>query len=430
MAVPVPAIPPAAAVERSSSQPAHAFAGGTACDLTLIAAKYGTPLYVYDARFLINHLARVQRELASDRIRLLYSMKANAGLEIVRTMLRMGFALDVCSPGDVFIALKAGAREDQLSYTGVGLCAAQIADLLDRGIHVNLDSLSEVRRLPQAPVQIGLRIAPDVSAGFHEHCQAGRWGQKFGMYPSDAMIALEQIAPHGGVINTLHCHIGSSIDRIDPFVDALDVLLRQARRLPDVTTINLGGGINPVFTEGDRPFPLSALREAIEGRLAAFEIEEGRSVTVMFEPGELLISEAACLLTRVMVTKVWTRPKLVRTAILDASMNLMPACTLFGSRYRIEAVAAPADDASIDENPREVWTLYGNTNQTGDVLAKERPLPFSLQEDDLLLIRNAGAYAYVRSTTFNERPRPAEVWIEAESDRVVRPAETTDDLFR
>lgn len=429
MAVPLRVVTPAAKADHAVGS-RNAFSDRTSCDLALIAEKYGTPLYVYDVDFLRNHLQYVQRELASDRIRLLYSMKANAGVEVVRTMLQMGFGIDVCSPGDVAIALLAGAREDQLSYTGVGLSGKDIAALLDRGIHVNLDSLSEVRRLPAAAVAIGLRIAPNVSAGFHEHCQAGRWGQKFGMYPQDASTAQDLIAPHGGVINTLHCHIGSSIDRIDPFVDALDVLLRQARRLADVKTINLGGGIGPTFTEGDRLFPLARLREAIEGRLVAFEQEEGRALTVMFEPGELLISEAACLLTRVMVTKFWNRPARAHTAILDASMNLMPACTLFGSRYRVEMVKAGGEVESVDGTFTDPWVLYGNTNQTGDVLSKEYFAPQPLCEGDLLLIRNAGAYAYVRSTTFNERPRPAEIWIDTSGDRVVRRAETMDDLVR
>jgi diaminopimelate decarboxylase len=389
--------------------------------------SWGSPQYVIDGSALRSRIAAVRRELESPNVGLYYSIKANPSISVLRCCLAAGVGLDACSLGDVELAFTAGALPQQLSYTGVGLTEAQIAWLVAHGIHLNLDSAEEVERFVEVArgQTVGLRVIPDIEAGFHPHCRSGAWGGKFGVPIEEVSVLCEAIESADCTLTTLHTHLGSSIASSLPFVRALEILLEIALDLPTVSRVNLGGGLAARYHPDDAPFPLNELRQGAIERLARFQRVTGRRIHLVFEPGELWVSEVEYLLCRVIVTKEWVRAgETVRVAITDASMNLLPAHSLYGSYYHIYVDGKPEGSTGTVE-----YDVYGCTNQTGDRLASRRLLP-PLSPGDALVIRNAGAYAYSRSTQFNERPRPAEVWAESGSAAVSRAAETVETLTR
>jgi diaminopimelate decarboxylase len=389
-----------------------------------IVQRYGTPIYVIDGEALSERIASIQNAFDGAPVRLFYSMKANANLAVVRRCLERGLGIDACSLGDVAIARAAGAEGRVISYTGVGLRDAELRTLTEAGVHLNLDSAQEVARFAviAAGRPVGIRVAPNVDAGFHPHCRSGNWGGKFGIDPADLPALAATLASANCTLTTLHAHIGSSIATPTPFLHTLDVLLRAAATIPSVSTVNLGGGQAARYHSDDPLFPLESLRRGIVDRLARFAVESGRAMCVALEPGELVVSECEYLVSRITVTKRWSRDGGTRdVAICDASMNLLPAHALYGTYLHVYVEGERSGETAM-------YDVYGCTNQTGDRLVHERTLP-RLAPGDLMIVRNAGAYAYGRSTQFNERPRAGEVWAEHGSVSVARRPETVSELL-
>lgn len=399
--------------------------GGVA--LRELAETYGTPLYVIDAATIQDQAEQFRDFGGPPFRRLLYSIKANPNIQVIRRVLDLGFGLDACSPGDVELAVRAGASGNKISYTGVGLQPNEMRDLVHHGVWVNLDSSEEVEAwvdvCPGCPV--GLRVVPEVAAGFHPHCTSGTWGGKFGIPSESIPSAVDLLRSHRCRITTLHAHLGSSISDESPYIEALDRMIHLAVGMPDIQTLNLGGGIAARFHPDDSAFPLDQLRRSIVGRVRRYRQLTGRGISVELEPGEFLVSEAGYLLTRVLVTKHHVRAQReVSLAVVDGGMNLFPAHSLYGSYLHVYV-----DGKEVPLSSRSPTDIYGNTNQSGDRLAQARMLPL-LERGDILIVRNAGAYAYCRSTQFNERPRPGEVWVEHGQHRLIREPEGLDVLYR
>lgn len=414
---------PAPPFHRIGRREGNVLIGGVPA-LTL-AATYGTPLYVIDALELDSQIERACAALPTPRFLLYYSVKANPGLRVLRTALKRGLGLDLCSPGDLFLADKAGAPASALSWTGVGLSDERMQDLCSRGVWVNLDSESQADRWARtcrAPV--GLRVAVEIDAGFHPHCRSGRWGGKFGIAVDRVVATAAHLNDSGSPVEVLHTHLGSSIGDQRPYLSAFSTLLDLAGTMPSVRCINLGGGLGEPFHPDDAPFPLAALRDGLDAMSDAFEARTTRRLQVALEPGEFVASSAGYLITRVLDVKRWTRgAEHAIAAIVDSGANDYPANSLYDSYLHLYV------DGKLDVEPLETCTVYGITNQSGDTLARDRALP-ALERGDLLVVRSAGTYAWCRSTQFNERPRPAEVWVTDGGHELARSAETMEDLIR
>jgi diaminopimelate decarboxylase len=371
-------------------------------DVRELLERFGSPLFILDAARIDRQAARVASVFRPPRYRLYYAIKANPRVPVVRRLATHGFGCDATGIGDVEVARAAGCEPAAISVTGVGLSAAELRTLTAHGVHLNLDSIDELRLFCRAEHAgaVGLRVNPGIAAGFHPHVAAGVRRGKLGIDPDDLPEALAIARQAGVAIRTLHVHLGSLIPEPTPYLAACDLLLGLAARIPSVTTLNFGGGFSIPYDASTPEFPLVLLEVGLRRAVDDFEGTTGRRLTLAFEPGEFLLGPAGFLAATVRVTK----PS-ARVAILDASANLLPAVLLYGVTY--DAAVLPTGSRDGAETP---WTLYGRTNQGGDMLAAGLTRP--LRRGDIVLFSQVGAYAACRSSQFNQIPRPAEVMID------------------
>ncbi len=388
-----------------------------------VAARFGTPTYCYSNAVLVARYQALAEALPHARI--CYSIKANDNLAVIRTFARLGSGADIVSGGELRRALRAGIAPDRLVFSGVGKTRDEMDQALASGIGqfnvespAELDALDEVARERRTRARVALRLNPNVDAESHDKISTGRRGDKFGIGDEDASVlyaravALDGIEPIGVAV-----HIGSQLARLAPFEAAWDRLAAFVERLRaaghPVDRVDLGGGLGVRYKDETPPSTgaYGALVERIRKRLG---------VTVMVEPGRWLVAPAGVLLTRVIAMKqVGGRA----CAIVDAAMNDLMRPALYDAWHAIDPVAEPAPEDALIETD-----VAGPVCESGDVLARERPLP-RLAAGDLLALRDVGAYGSVMASNYNCRPLPAEVMIRGDALALIRPRQDHETLL-
>jgi diaminopimelate decarboxylase len=392
--------------------------------LWTIAETVGTPVYVYSSATLRRHARAMQAPFKSIKHLLCYSVKASSNLSILGLLREEGLGFDIVSGGELFRALKAGADPKTIVFSGVGKTANEIDEALKAGILLfNAESEEELQiinavagqRRRKAPVS--LRINPDVNPKTHKYIATGLKDSKFGIPRSRARDAYRLAAslPNLDVIG-LDCHIGSQLTDVAPLVEAIGRLRVLIDELASdgisLRYLDLGGGLGITYQD-ETPPPPKAYGDAIRKALT------GLDVTLLLEPGRVIVGNAAVLLTRVVLTKDADSKRFVVT---DAAMNDLIRPTLYEAHHEIEPVAKP-------RRKKEVVDVVGPICESGDFFAKDRLLP-ELVHDDLAIIRSVGAYGYSMASNYNSRPRAAEVLVEGDRFRVIRERETYKDLIR
>lgn len=389
-----------------------------------IAARHGTPTYVYSRATLERHWRAFDSALAGRPHLICYAVKANSSLAILNLFARLGSGFDIVSGGELERVLKAGGEAGRIVFSGVGKTAAEMQRALEVGIRCfNVESEPELERLNDVAGALGqrasvsLRVNPDVDAGTHPYISTGLKENKFGIdiAIADAVYARAAELPHIDIVG-VDCHIGSQLTQVTPFVDALTRVLalvdRLAARGIAIRHLDLGGGLGIRYRDEEPPEP----REYLAPILTA--IGE-RDVEIMLEPGRTIVGNAGVLLTRVEYLKHTAHKDF---AIIDAAMNDLLRPSLYGAWQAIISVQ-PRHDM-----PPRVYDLVGPVCETGDFLGKEREL--ALAPGDLLAVRSAGAYGFSMSSNYNSRARAAEVMVDGDQMHVVRERETLDDLWR
>lgn len=389
-----------------------------------IAARFGTPTYVYSRATLERHWRAFDTALAGRPHLVCYAVKANSNLAILNLFARLGSGFDIVSGGELERVLKAGGDPGKVVFSGVGKSAAEMRRALEAGIRCfNVESEPELERLNEVAGGLGvrapvsLRVNPDVDAGTHPYISTGLKENKFGIdiASADEVYARAAGLPHLEVVG-VDCHIGSQLTQVTPFVDALARVLALLDRLAGrgiaVRHLDLGGGLGIRYRDEQPPEP----RDYLAPILAA--IGE-RDVEIMLEPGRAIVGNAGILLTRVEYLKHTGHKDF---AIVDAAMNDLLRPALYGAWQAIVPVRPRTDRA-----PR-AYDLVGPVCETGDFLGKDREL--ALAPGDLLAVRSAGAYGFSMSSNYNSRPRAAEVMVDGDQAHTVRRRETLDDLWR
>ena len=408
-----------------------------------LAAQYGTPLYVYSQAALISQLKDVQTAFAEAKPVICYSVKANGNLSLCRLMGQNGSGFDVTSQGEFQRALKAGPVGAKIVFAGVGKSDTEIEFALTNGVFLfDVESEQELHAIGAVAQRLGvkanvaLRVNPDLPPKTHVKTDTSVKGVKFGLDIETIIDVAHGVVGHPGLaVVGLHMHLGSPILKAEPYRQGCEkgVALIRAFRAQghDIKYLNMGGGFGISYRK-DEAKPASAFAEVI---LPAVR-ETG--CQLILEPGRFIVGNAAILLSRVVFTKATGGKSYI---IQDAAMNDLIRPTLYGSFHRVWPVHPAADvpvtpDVNGDPDDPDPFRampncfkqdVVGPVCESGDYLAKDRPLP-AMKRGDLLAIFSAGAYGMSMASNYNSRVRAAEVLVTGRTHRLIRRRETFADL--
>jgi diaminopimelate decarboxylase len=393
-----------------------------------MAKKYDTPLYVISEKRIRDNYTRIQNALIKNykHLRIYYAAKANTNVAVLKILQSEGAYLDTVSPGEVFIGLSSGFTPNRILFTGTSVRNDELKMLVDANVTINIDSQSELERLLKiaVPSIISIRVNPEIGAGHHSHCVTAGPESKFGLWEEDAIKAYA-IAKKARVERFgIHMHIGSGIINVEPYVLAVEKLLKIAKRVHEeigveFEFVDIGGGFGVPYNSSDDELDLAEFSTKVISPFKNQVKEYGLGKPFLcIEPGRYLVSDAATLLTTVNTIKVTPSRKYVG---VDAGFNTLVRPTMYGSYHQIMI------DKKLEHADKETYDVVGPICESGDILAKERALP-TIKEGDLLAILNAGAYGFSMSSQYNSRPRAAEVMVRQGKVLVVREREQLADL--
>ena len=390
-------------------------------DLLSIAHTYGSPVYVYDANKISAQYERLTKAFAAvPSLRINYAMKALSNVSVLKLMRKLGAGLDTVSIQEVKLGLHAGFAPEQIIFTPNGVSMEEIEEAASLGIQLNIDNLSILEQFgskhPQVPVCI--RINPHVMAGGNSKISVGHIDSKFGISIHQIPHILRIVENTKMHINGIHMHTGSDILDIDVFLYAAEILFDAAKHFRELKFIDFGSGFKVPYKEGDIQTDIEELGEKLSQRFLEFCKLYGRDLTLAFEPGKFLVSEAGFFLVKVNVVKQTTSTVF---AGIDSGFNHLIRPMFYGATHFIENISNP-------EGKKRFYSVVGYICET-DTFASNRQIA-EISEGDILCFRNAGAYCYTMASNYNSRPRPAEVlWIDGQA-KLIRKAETLEDLLR
>ena len=395
--------------------------------LAKIAAEVGTPVYVYSRTELERAYQAFDAALDGIPHRVCYAVKANSTLGVLAVLVKLGAGADIVSYGELHRWQKAGGDPGKVVFSGVGKTREEMTLALTAGIYAfNVESeeelyvLDEVARSLGQRARVSLRVNPDVDAGTHPYISTGLKQNKFGVSMDEARALARAAAKLPGIeIIGVDCHIGSQLIKTAPFSDAIARLVALIKALREdgvhLTHIDIGGGLGIDYGKGDTvPSPAEygvAVREAL-APLAAL------GVTLVTEPGRVIVGAAGALVTRVVYRK---RNEEKHFTIVDAAMNDLMRPALYGSFHPMKPVVDPGRVDIITD-------VVGPICETGDFFARDRNLP-ELAAGELLWIGAAGAYGAAMASNYNTRPRVPEVLVHGDRYVVIKPRETYEQLL-
>jgi diaminopimelate decarboxylase len=401
-----------------------------------LASRFGTPLYVYDASVIRAQIENVREAFAGLPFRPFYAMKANSNLSILRLVHEHGFGCDAVSPGEIFLALRAGFTPDEIWFTCSNVSDEDLLAIPDPRIVVNVNSMSEIDRcLALAlPNPIALRINPDVGAGHHADVITAGESVKFGIDLAEVETARMLVEDSGRSVVGLHAHIGSGVDTPGPLLDSASRLLQLATGFEHLRWINFGGGMSIPYRPGEREFPIAEYGAELT-RLAA-PFLRARNLTAILEPGRYIAAPSGTLLARVTTKRISAGVEWVG---VDTGFNHLVRPSKYDAYHHI-LNATRGSEASLrtswdDSRPREEVVVAGNLCESGDVFTREKGRVATRRLDpvnvgDLLAFCDAGAYGFSMASHYNARLLPAEVMVDGGDARVIRQRQDVEELTR
>jgi len=397
-----------------------------------LATEYGTPLYIYSKAQLLHQLGQIQTAFAAADPVICYSVKANSNLTVLKAMHAAGSSFDVVSGGELFRVKQAGADTTRVVFAGVGKTDDEIRFALECDIlkfdvesEAELDAIAAVARSMGRTGRVALRLNPDIDAKTHEKTTTGRRGNKFGMDIERAnQLADKVLASEHLTLSGIHMHLGSPILTTDPYEQAarkaVEIVQAYRSQGHEISWINLGGGFGISYRHNEG-LPASEYARVIVPHIQA----AGCRLTL--EPGRFIAGNSGVLISRVVFTK---REGGKLFVIQDGGMNDLVRPAMYDSFHRVWPTAPSVDmpdDAESHPDGCEITDVVGPICESCDYLARDRPLP-PMQRGDLLCTFSAGAYGSVMSSTYNSRPRAAELLIDGSSITVARRRESYEDL--
>ena len=389
-----------------------------------LAARLGTPLYIYSARTLRRHYRVLSEAFEGTDSLICFAMKALSNLSILKLFSDLGAGFDIVSVGELMRCLRVGADPGKIVFSGVGKTDEEIeAALKAKTLLINVESRPELHRVSavaqriklQAPVS--LRVNPDLDPGTHPHISTGHRDSKFGIPLSQVN---EYYAEARGLKNLelagLSTHIGSQITETAPFAEAGEKVAKIVAGLREqgiaLKYLDLGGGLGiPYQEEPPSPAQYSA---ALLGPLRNIGLK------IIIEPGRVLVGNAGILVTKVLYVK---ETDVKRFIVVDGAMNDLIRPVLYEAYHEIVPIVRR------EGGVRQTADVVGPVCESGDFFARERDLP-AVDSGDLIAVMSAGAYGFVMASNYNSRPRAAEVLVNGAEVHVIRERDSFEDIIR
>lgn len=390
-------------------------------DLLKIARDFESPVYVYDAEKILSQYDRLTSAFKNVKdLKINYAVKALSNISILKLLKTRGAGLDTVSIQEVQLGLKAGFDPSEILYTPNGVSLEEIEEVAELGVQINIDNLSILEQFgtkhPKVPVCI--RINPHILAGGNSKISVGHVDSKFGVSIHQIPHLLRIVENTGMNINGIHMHTGSDILDIEVFLRASEILFDAAKHFKNLEFIDFGSGFKVPYTAGDIETDIEELGEKLTKRFKDFCEDYGRELTLVFEPGKFLVSEAGKFLARVNVIKQTTSTVF---AGVDSGFNHLIRPMFYGSHHDIHNITNP-------EGKQRFYSVVGYICET-DTFAQNRRIA-EITEGDILAFSNAGAYSFSMASNYNSRYRPAEVlWYNGQA-HLIRERETFEDLLK
>jgi diaminopimelate decarboxylase len=386
-----------------------------------IATEYGSPIYVYNADTIINQYQRLTNAFKDvPNLKLNYAVKALSNISVLKLFKTLESGLDTVSLQEVLLGLKAGFDPSAIIYTPNGVSLEEIEEVAALGVQINIDNLAILEQFgskhPHIPVCI--RINPHVMAGGNTNISVGHIDSKFGISIHQIPHLLRIVDNTGMRINGIHMHTGSDILDIDVFLYASEILFETAAHFKDLEFMDFGSGFKVPYKDGDIETDIEELGQKLSLRFNSFCKDYGKDLTLAFEPGKFLVSEAGVFLTKVNSVKQTTSTVFAQ---VDSGFNHLIRPMLYGSQHEILNVSNPT-------GKERFYSVVGYICET-DTFANNRRIA-EIREGDVLCFKNAGAYCFSMASNYNSRYRPAEVLIYKGEPHLIRKRESFEDLVQ
>jgi diaminopimelate decarboxylase len=383
-----------------------------------IAQQFNTPLYVYNVQKITEQYKKLVDAFKTEKVKFFYASKALTNIHILNHIKSIGCNIDCSSINEVKLALHVGFTPNQILYTSNGIHFSEIEEAKNFGVHINIDSLSNLEKFGKAfggNYPVGLRLRPNIMAGGNIKISTGHDKSKFGI-PVDQLSEIVAVVNKFQInITNLHIHTGSEVKDVEVWINGLEVLFDIVSYFPNLKSIDLGGGFKVPYKSNEKGTDIELLAIKV---LEAFEKNTlTKHLEIWFEPGKFLVSEAGYFLTKVNVLK---NTKTACFAGVDTGFNHLIRPMFYDAYHFIHNISHP--NKSLKK-----YAVVGNICET-DTFAWDREIA-EIEEGDILCFNNAGAYGFEMSSNFNSRYKPAEVLVDGDVVKLIRRRDVFEDLL-
>lgn len=388
--------------------------------LNAAAQTFGTPLYVYHAEKIEQQYQNLLSHFASTQTSFFYASKALTNIHVLKVVKEMGCNIDCSSINEVKLALHVGFLPSTILYTSNSVDFDEIVTAIELGIHVNIDSLSNLEKFGNkygSTKAIGVRIRPDVLAGGNLKISTGHDKSKFGI-PVAQLEALKAIQEKYKInVRTLHIHTGSEIKDVAVFIKSATVFDTLLPHFPTVEVLDFGGGFKVPYQPDEEGTDIALLGTEVNKAMLHLSEKFGRNLIAWFEPGKYIVSEAGFFIAKVNVLKASGE---ITFAGLNTGLNHLIRPMFYDAYHHIDNLSSP-------EKTQQHYAVVGNICET-DTFAWDRAIP-EIVEGDLLVFYNAGAYGYEMASNYNARFKPAQVLYQNGIAKLISRADQFEDLL-
>ena len=383
--------------------------------------KYDSPLYIYETNKMKSQYERITKAFDKTKVKINYACKALTNINVLKYFNELGAGLDAVSIQEVLLGLKAGFNPRDIIYTPNCVSLEEIEEAVEAGVRINIDNISILEQFGMkhgGDVPVCIRINPHIMGGGNRKISTGHIDSKFGISIYQMAHVHRIVETNNMKIEGIHMHTGSDIMDIDVFLRGAEINLETAMSFPDLEYIDFGSGFKVAYKKDDIETDIEELGETLSNKFKEFCAEYGRDLTLVFEPGKFLVSEAGHFIAKVNVVKQTTSTVF---AGLDTGMNHFIRPMFYDAHHDVINISRP-------EGKERIYTVVGYICET-DTFGWNRRIT-EISEGDYLAFKNAGAYCYAMSSNYNSRFRPAEVLIKDGKDYLIRKRENMEDLLR